>query len=89
MWPAVILAGLVRDGFMAILITLVMELRGIGVRYAATATGLIMATSSLANVVSPPLGNSLATFGPSVPFALWSALALFGVFSLWRVQGVR
>ncbi len=88
-WPAVILAGLVRDGFMAILITLVMELRGIGVRYAATATGLIMATSSLANVVSPPLGNSLAAFGPSVPFALWSALALFGVFSLWRVQGVR
>lgn len=88
-WPALIFAGMVRDGFMAIIITVVMELRGIGTRYAATATGFVMANSYLANVVSPPLGNSLAALGPSVPFVFWSALALLSVFSLWRMKGVR
>lgn len=88
-WPAVMFAGMVRDGFMAIIITVVMELRGIGPRYAATAVGFTSAVSMLATVASPPLGNSLATVGPSVPFLFWSALALLGVFSLSRIQGVR
>ncbi len=72
-WPAVIFAGMVRDGFMAIIITVVMELRGIGPRYAATATGFIMANSYLANVLSPPLGNSLAAIDPARPSLLGGA----------------
>ncbi len=88
-WPAVIFAGMVRDGFMAIIITVVMELRGIGPRYAATATGFIMANSYLANVLSPPLGNSLAAIDPGAPFLFWAALALLAVFALTRIKGVR
>jgi MFS family permease len=86
-WLAVILAGIVRDGFMATLMTTIVEVPGVGVRWAGTATGLIMATSMLASVIAPPVGNSLAALGPSVPFLFWSALGFLGVAALsWRRQ---
>ena len=85
-WPAILTAGVVRDGFMAITMTSIMEVRGVGARYAGTATGLAMAFMGIANVIAPPLGNSLARFGASVPFLLWSGMALTGllVYTLIR-----
>jgi MFS family permease len=77
-WLAVLLAGLTRDGFMAITMTAVMEIKGVGTRYAGSATGLLLAWLGLGNVIAPPLGNSLADWGPGLPFALWAGLALLG-----------
>ena len=82
-WPAVIFAGMVRDGFMAIIITVVMELRGIGPRYAATATGFIMAITW--RTYFRPAGNSLAAIdrrpsssGRRWPYSLSSPSAASG-----------
>jgi ACS family D-galactonate transporter-like MFS transporter len=81
-WGGVLIAGFVRDGFMAIFTTMVIETKGIGYTYAGTAWGFTMAISGIGNVIAPPLGNSLADYGPSVPFAFWAALAVFGIICL-------
>lgn len=78
-WGAVILAGVVRDGFMAILMTFIIEIREVGAAYAGTATGLIISISQIGSVLSPPIGNSLSVYGPGVPFLFWAGLALVGL----------
>lgn len=81
-WLAVLLAGFVRDAFMAIFMTMVMETDGVGPTYAGTAIGLTMAISGVGNMVAPPLGNSLAVFWPGAPFAFWAALSILGMLCL-------
>lgn len=85
-WMAVLLAGLVRDAFMAIFITMVIETEGIGTLYAGTATGLTMAISGIGNMLAPPLGNSLAGLWPGAPFAFWAGFALLGLVCLAFVR---
>ena len=88
-WLAVIFAGIMRDGYMATLMTLIIELRGVGPALAGTATGMIMAISRIGSVAAPPLGNSLETFGAGVPFLFWAALALVGWIALTAVREAR
>lgn len=85
-WPAVLLTGFVRDAFMAIIITMVIESEGVGSIYAGTATGFTMAISGIANVIAPPLGNSLAVLWPGAPFVFWSGLAVSGMVCLALVK---
>jgi len=81
-WGADLLSGLVRDGFMALLMTLIVETRGVGPTYAGTATGFTMIFAGLGNVLAPPLGNKLAEISPGLSFVFWAALAVFGVICL-------
>ena len=85
-WVVVMLAGLMRDGYMAILMTTSMEVRGVGARYAGTATGLVMVFLGLGNVLSPPIGNYLERFSPSIPFLFWACLAVCGVIGFVFVK---
>jgi predicted MFS family arabinose efflux permease len=85
-WVAVLVAGFVRDAFMAIFLTMVVETEGVGPIYAGTATGITMTINSLGNVLAPPLGNSLAVFWPGAPFAFWAAAAVFGLVCLSFVK---
>ena len=85
-WAAVILSGAMRDTFMAIFLTMVIETDQVGPVYAGTATGFAFAISGISNVVAPPIGNSLAAFWPGAPFAFWSALAVFGILCLALVK---
>lgn len=78
-WVGVVVSGVVRDGFMAILMTMVIEIKAIGAKYAGTAIGLVLVFSRLGNLLSPPLGNSLAEYNPAYPFLFWSFLALIGL----------
>jgi predicted MFS family arabinose efflux permease len=75
---AVLIAGISRDGFMAITMTAIIEEKGIGARYAGSATGLNMSAMGLATVFAPPVGNWLAKFGSGLPFLFWTALVLSG-----------
>jgi MFS family permease len=90
-WIAVLMAGAVRDGFMAIFMTMVTELDGVGARYAGTAMGLTLTLSQMGNLIAPPLGNSLASRHPRLPFAFWAAMALvgFAVFHLVKEEKAR
>lgn len=75
-WLAVILVGIVRDGFMAVLLTTTIETKGVGTAYAGTATGFVMVFIGLGNLFAPPLGNSLAIMNAQSPFLFWGGLAL-------------
>ena len=77
-WLAVLLAGAMRDGFMAVFMTTVTELESVGAANAGTALGLVLALSRVGALVAPPLGNSLAAYGPRTPFLLWAGMALVG-----------
>ncbi len=88
-WVAVIVAGCVRDAFMAIYMTMIIETEGVGPAYAGTATGFNIALAGVGNLLAPPLGNSLASIHPGAPFWLWSALALAGFTSLLFFRDAR
>ena len=75
---AVLIAGIARDGFMAISMTAIIEVKGVGARFAGSATGLCMSVIGIANVFTPPIGNWLAKFGSGIPFLFWASFAFLG-----------
>jgi MFS family permease len=81
-WIAVCLAGMVRDGFMAVFMTSIMETEGVGPAYAGTAVGMVMVIGGIGNLIAPPLGNSLASIGPGFPFIFWAGLTAVGFIGL-------
>jgi NNP family nitrate/nitrite transporter-like MFS transporter len=85
-WVAVSMAGLVRDGFMAVFMTVVIETEGVGATYVGTAMGLVTIFSGLGGLVAPPLGNSLARIAPGLPFIFWAALATAGFWRLYLLK---
>jgi MFS family permease len=88
-WIAIFIAGMVRDGFMGVFMTSIMETEGVGFMYAGTAIGVVMIFSGVGNLLAPPLGNSLAGIGPGVPFALWAVLAVIGIIGILATQERR
>lgn len=86
-WVLAIMALLTRDGFMAVLVTMVIETRGVEAVYAGTALGLAMTLSRVGGFISPPLGNSLASpANPGLPFIFWAALGAMALFGCYFVQ---
>jgi MFS family permease len=85
-WVAVLLAGAVRDGYMAIFVTTVTEQDGVGAAYAGTALGLTSTLSRVGSLLAPPLGNSLASRDLRLPFVLWAAMALAGFAALYLIK---
>ncbi|MGD8661283.1 MAG: MFS transporter [Desulfobacterales bacterium] len=75
---AVLLAGMARDGFMAITMTAIIEVKGVGARFAGSATGLAISVMGVANFFAPPIGNWLTKFRPALPFLFWAALVFLG-----------
>jgi cyanate permease len=86
---AVLIAGISRDGFMAITMTAIIEEKGIGARFAGSAIGLNMSVIGIANVFAPPVGNWLVKFGTGLPFLFWGALVFIGFvgYLFMRPQG--
>ena len=81
-WVGVLMAGAVRDGYMAVFMTAMTEMDGIGAAYTGTAIGLAMTLSRIGGLIAPPLGNSLTIIGPRAPFVLWLGMALLGLAAL-------
>ena len=85
-WVAVIIAGFVRDGFMAVFLAMIAEAKGVSAIYSSTAIGFVMIFSGLGNIIAPPSGNLLADLSPSTPFALWAGFALVGILAIFFLQ---
>ena len=83
---AVIVAGITRDGFMAITMTAIIEEEGIGARFAGSATGLNMSLMGIANVFAPPIGNWLTKYGSGLPFFFWAFLVFLGFTSYFFLR---
>ncbi|MBU7028444.1 MAG: MFS transporter [Theionarchaea archaeon] len=88
-WVSVIMAGIVRDGFMAIFMTMTMETKGVGAAHAGTAMGMVLIFYRFGGLVSPPLGNSLADIGLGLPFIFWAVLAAVAFFGFYFVKEGR
>jgi MFS family permease len=88
-WVAVVIAGIVRDGFMAVLMTAIIEAEGVGAEYAGTAMGLVLTLSRLIAFVSPPIGMSLADTKLSLPFVFWAGLATATLFVFYFLRQRR
>jgi MFS family permease len=81
-WGLVLAVGLFRDGFMAIIVTTILESEGIGKQHSGTAVGLALMFSSLGSILSPPIGNSIAEINLRAPFLFWASLAGLAILSL-------
>jgi len=88
-WVSVVIAGFVRDGFMANLTTATIETEGVGPVYAGTAMGLVLTIARLASFISPSIGNSLANINPGLPFVFWASLATIALFSFYFFKQSR
>ncbi len=88
-FAALVLAGMVRDGFMAVFLATAVDLDGIGAEYAGTVTGFVLACASIGTLLAPPVGNSLAVITPGLPFIFWSGLAIVGLFGLQALKPRR
>ena len=88
-WLAVCLAGMVRDGFMAVFMTSIIEIKEVGADFAGTAMGMVMIFMGIGSLIAPPIGNSLAAIDPSLPFAFWSFMALMGLAALFVFKELR
>ena len=88
-WPLAIFIGLMRDGYFAVLMSMVIESPRIGPAFAGTAMGIIFSLGNLGVFVSSPLGNSLAVVRPGWAFVFWAALAgiSFIIFSFVKSKG--
>ena len=85
-WPLVIMVGIARDGFMALIITTTADTEGIGILYSGTAWGFVQTISRAGSIFSPPLGNSLAATNLGLPFVFWAAIAVVSLLSLCFVK---
>jgi len=85
-WALMLLSGIFMDGFMTIIMTMMLETEGVGPIYSGTAMGLVLTIAQIGNVVSPPLGNSLASIHPGLPFVFWAALSVFALITLALVK---
>lgn len=88
-WVAMVVAGIVRDGFMALQMTMLLETKEIGTRYAGTAIGLIHSISRIGEIVSPPVGNSFADVGPRIPFVFWSGMAVVALIGFTFLKDTK
>jgi cyanate permease len=77
-----VLAATFYDGFMAIILTMTQETRGLGVGYAGMALGMVMSLSGIGAFIAPPVGNGLASISPGLPFVFWASLCVIPLLAL-------
>jgi MFS family permease len=81
-WLLAVAAGFFMDGFMAVIVTMLLETEGIGPAFSGMALGVIFTIAQVGSVVSPPIGNSFASSGAGMPFFFWAGLSLLSVLVL-------
>lgn len=88
-WVLIIMAGIGRDGLVAMACTSTIESKGIGVKYSGTVMGFMQTICRLGAFISPPIGNSMSAYGAGLPFIIWAAFGAFALlcFSLTRETG--
>jgi MFS family permease len=81
-WVFMIVSGIFMDGFMSIIVTMLMETDGVGAEHAGTALGIVFTLAPIGAVIAPPLGNGLARINPGLPFIFWAGMSLVAIAAL-------
>jgi len=72
------------------MITLIMELEGVGNKYAGTALGLGSGSEGrVSGIFGPQVGNSFAGTNPGLPFVFWAVLSLISEVLLSLVKETK
>jgi MFS family permease len=91
--PAVLvmaaLAGFFRAFPSVLLNVIILESREVGQEYAGTAIGFTYTVGMLGAFAFPPLGNSLASINPGLPFFFWAALCLLSLTGFLFLKNER
>ena len=85
-WFLILLAGIFVDGSVSITFTMLLESEGISSAYSGTALGIMFTLASTGNFASPPLGNSLASINPGIPFFFWASLSVPALIMLYLTK---
>ncbi len=80
-WAGMIIAGMVRDGFMATHMTTLLETKGLKIAYIGAVVGFSQSLGRIGEIISPPIGGKLAEINPQYPFLLWSGMAVLALFA--------
>jgi MFS family permease len=75
-WALMVFSGIFMDGFMAIITTMLMETKGVGIEYSGMALGIVFTIAQVGSLISPPLGNAFADINAGLPFAFWAILSV-------------
>lgn len=78
----VILFGLLRDGYFALLATMVIETRSIGPAFAGTAIGVIYSLGNIGVFTSSAVGNRIASVNSNAAFLVWASMLLVAFIAL-------
>jgi predicted MFS family arabinose efflux permease len=81
------ISGFIRSAGIAILTVMIFEIKGIGSTYAGTAVGLATSCAMAGAFITPPIGNSLASFNPGMPFIFWGILPALSIPLLFFIKG--
>ncbi len=82
-WILMAVFGLLRGVPGVLGNSLIIETRGIDSKYVGTAIGITVSVGMIGGFILPPVGNSLASIHPALPFVFWAAACLLfpaGVF---------
>ena len=85
-WVLMLLAGIFMDGFMSLIVTMLLETEGVGPVYSGTALGIVFTIVHIGSVSSPPLGNSLDSIGQGAPFFFWASLSVAALVTLFFIK---
>ncbi len=85
-WLIMVVSGLFMDSFMAIIMTTLMETEGVRVENAGIALGMVFTIAPIGGALGPPLGNSLASISPGLPFVFWAGLSIVAFITILFVK---
>jgi predicted MFS family arabinose efflux permease len=85
-WVLLIACGFLRSGGPTLINVLIIEMKGVGGNYGATAMGLASTISMVGAFLAPPIGNSFADNGAGLPFLFWAGLSLLSLVPLLLVN---
>jgi MFS family permease len=81
-----VLAGMSFDGFMAVVVTNVLETQGVGPGRSGTALGLVFTISQPGGILGPPIGNAFASLSAGAPFFFWASISVPALIFLFLVK---
>lgn len=89
LWIFIALIGIMVGGLVPITLSMTMEIKGIDGKYTGTALGITASFSMIGCSIFPPLGNSFASIGPSIPFVVWGLLLGISLVLFFIVKNRR
>lgn len=90
LWLLIAINGISRGAVFPLSMSLLVEQRGIGPRYAGTASGAVLSLGMLGAFAAQPLGMYVAEqFGESSAFVAWGIVSFVTVFPLFFVHEER